>query len=183
MRRENPKCLIWRTVWLRWARRLTESLTAYVRGGGRLVLLADQPDSIPACTPGQQVIEPCFPYAQMIERTGTFWAGDWVSSFTWLRRDGHLRQLPGGPLVDFVFENIAPEYVLSGFSPQDFEAYVHAGMFLGWIHKNIALLAERHYGEGRAILTTFRLLRQAPEADPVATVLLDTLITMIHDRV
>jgi hypothetical protein len=165
------------------ARRLTEAITAYVRDGGQLLLLADQPDSIPACAPGQQVIEPCFPYTQMIARAGTFWAGDWVSSFTWLRRDGQLSQLPGDPLTDLVFENIAPEYVLSGFSRQDFEAHVYAGMFLGWIHRNVALLAVRHYGKGRALLTTFRLLRQAPEADPVATVLLDALIAMFDDRV
>lgn len=160
-------------------RRLTAALTDYVRAGGRLVLLADQPDSIPLCAPGQQVVEPCFPYAQQIAREGTFWAGDWVSSFTWLRREGVFSQLPDTPLADFAFENVAPKYVLSGFSQQSFEAHVHAGMFLGWVHKNVALLAERPYGAGKSVLTTFRLLDQEPGADPVATTLLDSLIAML----
>lgn len=163
------------------ARKLTDELTDYVRDGGRLVLLADQPDSIPACAPGQQVIEPCFPYAQQIAREGTFWAGDWVSSFTWLRRANIFQQLPDAPLTDFAFENVAPEYVLSGFGQQDFEAHVHAGMFLGWVHKNVALLAERQYGKGKAIVTTFRLMGQEPGGDPVATVILDAMMAMIKD--
>jgi len=160
------------------ARRLDDALTAYVREGGRLVLLADQPDSIPACAPGQQVIEPCFPYARQILRQGTYWAGDWVSSFTWLRRGGVFQNLPGGPLIDFAFEDVTPKYVLSGFGRQDFEAHVHAGMFLGWVHKNVAVLAQRHYGKGTSVLTTFRLLHGAPGVDPIATTLLDGLIAL-----
>lgn len=163
------------------ARQLTVELTDHVRNGGRLILLADQPDSIPACAPGQQVIEPCFPYAQQIERKGTFWAGDWVSSFTWLRRGRSLWQLPDAPLADAAFENITPEYVLSGFGQQDFEAHVHAGMFLGWVHKHVALLAERQYGKGKAVLTTLRLLDQDPECDPVATVIFDAMVRMLKD--
>jgi len=160
----------------RW---LTDTLTAYVREGGRLVLLADQPDSIPLCVSGQQVIEPCFPYARQILRQGTYWAGDWVSSFTWLRRGDVFQKLPGGPLIDFAFEDVTSEYVLSGFGRQEFEAHVHAGMFLGWAHKNVAVLAQRHYGKGTAVLTTFRLLHGAPGVDPIATMLLDGLIALV----
>lgn len=167
------------TADLALTRRLTDELTGYVRKGGRLVLLADQPDSIPVYAPGQQVIEPYFPYTQQLARKGTFWAGDWVSAFAWLRRRNAFRQLPDAPLTDFAFENVAPEYVLSGFGQQDFEAHVHAGMFLGWVHKNVALLAERHYGQGKAIVTTFRLLGQEPGVDPVATVILDAMIASV----
>ncbi len=155
---------------------LEQELTAYIREGGRVLLLADRDNAIRPCAPGPQVIEPCFPYAQLIRREDTFWAGDWVSSFSWLKRQGPFARLPGGPLLDHSFDRVIPDHVLVGFGAQDHAAFVHAGLFLGWIHKPVALIARRHYGQGAAVLTTFRLTRDAPGSDPVATVLLDALI-------
>ena len=81
-------------------------------------------------------------------------------------------------MLSFPFERVIPEYVLTGFVPADFQAQVHAGVFVGWIHKPVALLAERCDGQGRAVLTTFEVTADAPQADPSATTLLDALIEL-----
>ncbi|MBS1252125.1 MAG: Beta-galactosidase [Anaerolineales bacterium] len=150
------------------AHKLDEELGAYVRQGGRLLLLAGGPDAI----------ESDFAGVRIKAREGTPWSGDWASSFAWLRREGPFQRLPGGPLLDFAFDGVTPECVLVGFTPWDFEARVHAGIFVGWIHKPAALIAERRYGRGRAVLTTFRLTTNDPGSDPTATTLLDALIEL-----
>jgi hypothetical protein len=53
---------------------------------------------------------------------------------------------------------------------------VHAGLAVGWVHRPVALCVERSYGLGRMVASTFRLLRDAPGADPTATCLLDGMI-------
>jgi hypothetical protein len=51
-------------------------------------------------------------------------------------------------------------------------------MVLGWIHKPVAIALERGYGKGRLVVSTFRLFRDAPGADPTAARLLDNLIKL-----
>jgi hypothetical protein len=41
-----------------------------------------------------------------------------------------------------------------------------------------ALAVERRYGKGRFVVSTFRLFRDPPGADPTATVLLDSLLAL-----
>lgn len=148
--------------------RLDKEWVSYVREGGRLLLLADQPE---AMGPGLADV-------QIRSRADAPWEGDWISSFAWVRRKGPLARLPGGPLLDHSFERVIPECVLTGILPWEFEAHVHAGLFVGWIHQPVALIAERRYGRGRAVLTTFRLTNEAPQADPTATLLLDALVEL-----
>ena len=150
------------------AERLDETLVCYVRQGGQLLLLADDPDAI----------GPGFAGVRIQAREGSPWEGDWISSFAWLRREGPFAHLPGGPLLDHSFDGVIPECVLVGFQPWGFEAHVHAGLFVGWIHKPVALAAERHYGKGRAVITTFQLTNDVPGSDPTATTLLDALISL-----
>lgn len=158
------------------ARALDAQLTSYVRRGGRLLLLADSRGGIEPCLPGLHVIEPCFPFARLEARQDTLWQGDWISTFTWLRRHGPFARLPGGPLLERGFERVIPEFVLAGLRPQDFEARVHAGLVVGWVHKPAAVIAERPYGRGQAVISTFRLTTDPPGADPIATLLMDALI-------
>jgi hypothetical protein len=66
--------------------------------------------------------------------------------------------------------------VISGCNLLDFQARVHAGLVVGWIHKPVALTIERGYGKGRLLASTFRLFRDSPGADPTATVLLGSLL-------
>ena len=148
--------------------RLDAKLISYVREGGRLLLLAAQPEAI----------GPGFAGVQVQTREDTPWHGDWISSFTWLRREGPLACFPGGPLLDQSFDRVIPECVLTGIQPWEFESHVHAGLFVGWIHKPAAIIAERRYGNGKALLTTFQLLNDLPGLDPIATLMIDALIDL-----
>ena len=83
-----------------------------------------------------------------------------------------------GPLLDFSFDGLIPEYVLTGFTPQVFEADVHAGIFVGWIHKVAALIVERRYGQGKVVISTFQITAETLQTCPVAAVLLEALIEL-----
>jgi hypothetical protein len=151
------------------ALRNTPDLAAYVRGGGRAVLLPDE----------EGTLTPFFPHWQNVKvlaRDGTLWRGDWASSFAWLRRRGPFRALPGGPMIDQTFDRVIPTHVISGCNLLDFHARVHAALAVGWIHKPVGLAVERNYGEGHIVISTFRMMRDPPGADPTATALFDALI-------
>ena len=146
-------------------------IDAHVRQGGRLVLL---PDS-------EFELSPLFPHWQNVkvqERAETLWQGDWASSFGWLHRSQAFSRIPGEPLLDETFDRVLPTHVISGCNLIDFQARVHAGLVVGWIHKPVALAVERRYGKGRFVASTFRLFRDPPGADPTATVLLDSLLAL-----
>lgn len=153
----------------------SDRLADYVRSGGKLLLLPARP-----CP-----LQPFFPHWQNVrvqERDGTLWQGDWASSFSWLRRSGPFAALPGGPLLDETFDRVLPERVITGCNLLDFQARVHAGMVVGWVHRPAALAVERSYGRGRLLASTFRLFRDAPDVDPTASLLLDALIATTVQR-
>jgi hypothetical protein len=144
---------------------------SHVRGGGRLLLLPEIDCSL----------TPFFPHWQnvrVIGRDGTLWRGDWASTFSWLRRGQVFSRLPGGPLLDEAFDRVLPTKIITGCNLLDFQARVHGGMVIGWIHKPVATVVERGYGDGRIVVSTFRLFRDPPGVDPTATVLLDSLIEL-----
>lgn len=151
------------------ARTLDSALADAVREGKSLLLLAES----------DMPIYPFFPHWQNVQieaRKGTPWQGDWASSFSWLHRQGPFARLPGGPLLDLAFDRVIPMHVISGCNRHDFQGRVHAGMVVGWVHKPVALIVERGYGNGRFLATTFRLFRDPPLADPTATLLFDALV-------
>ena len=122
---------------------------------------------------------PFFPHWQAVKvlnRKDTLWSGDWASSFAWLRRSDPFAALPSGPLLDETFDRVIPTHVIAGCNLLDFQARVFGGLVVGWIHKPVALGVERSYGRGRLVASTFRLFRDAPGADPMATTLLDAMI-------
>ena len=148
------------------ARRLDHELHRWVQHGGHLLLLADGPEALSALLPRLRVVP----------RQGTVWQGDWASSFSWLKRSGPYATIPGGPLLDLSFSRVIPEHVIVGLSPWDFEGDVDAGLFVGWIHKPVALIARVRCGRGVVLITTFRLCHENVGADPVATTLLRALV-------
>ncbi len=153
------------------ARRHDAEIADYVRGGGHLLLCAEE----------EMPLYPFFPHWQSVyirERAGTPWQGDWASSFSWLDRSGIFADLPGGPMLDMNFEHVIPRHVIGGCNLLDFQARVHAGIVVGWIHKAAALVVERPYGKGRMVASTFRLFHQGVAADPVASVLARRLIDL-----
>ena len=153
------------------ARAHDEMICDAVRRGARLLLLPE----------AEGPLYPFFPHWQNVQvrgRNGTVWRGDWASSFSWLRRAGVFAGLPGGPLIDESFDRVIPSHVIAGCNSIDFQARVHAGLVVGWVHKPVALAVEQPYGRGHVVASTFRLFRDAPGADPTATVLLDSLIAL-----
>ena len=147
-----------------------KAVADHVRQGASLLLVPED----------EMSLYPFFPHWQAVKvqaRKGTLWAGDWASSFAWMRRSGHFARFPSGPLLDETMDRVLPEYVISGCNLLDFQARVFAGLVVGWIHKPVALGVERSYGRGRLVAATLRLFRDAPMADP-ATVLLDTLVEL-----
>ena len=153
------------------ARSHDEAVAGHVRNGASLLLLPER----------EMPLYPFFPHWQNVRvqpRAGTLWAGDWASSFSWMRRSGHFRRMPGGPLLDESFDRVLPDDVISGCNLLDFQARVFAGLAVGWIHKPVALGVERSYGRGRLVASTLRLLRDAPGEDPTATVLTDALVEL-----
>lgn len=157
------------------AMRNTPDLAAYVRGGGRALLLPEE----------EGTLTPFFPHWQnvkVVARDGTLWRGDWASSFGWLRRRGVFRDIPGGPLIDQTFDRVIPSHVISGCNLLDFHARVHAALVVGWIHKPVGLAVERNYGEGHIVISTFRLMRDPPGADPTAAALFDRLLAIASNK-
>ena len=154
---------------------LSDETAAFGREGGRVLILADGPDAVGPYFPRVDIFSP---QMQPHKRDGTPWSGYWVTSFSWLRRDGPFTRIPGDLFLDQSFERVIPDYVLEGFSPSEFEERVYAGIFVGWVNKMAALIGERRYGRGQVVLTTFRLLNDPPGHDPIATTLLDGLIEL-----
>lgn len=116
------------------------------------------------------------PGINLVERDGTIWRGDWIAGFSWVRRDGPFANIPGGPIVDLSFSGVIPHYLLTGFRPWEYGSNIHAGTVVGWVHKPAAIVAEKKVGRGGVAATTFRLLREAPGADPVAAALFDAMV-------
>jgi hypothetical protein len=123
-----------------------------------------------------------FPTIGVHERNGTMWRGDWITSFNWLRRHGAFAVFPGEPILDLAFDRVIPHHVLTGFRPWEFESRVHAGVFVGWAHKPAALIAERPFGRGKMVMSTFRLREDAPGCDPVASYLAEALLRTTFAR-
>ncbi|MCZ7572596.1 MAG: hypothetical protein M5U01_28915 [Ardenticatenaceae bacterium] len=144
---------------------MTDELRSYLQSGGRVLWLAEARDS-------QQTPLGSLGIAQ---RRGRSWQGDWASNFSWLRQDRMFRDIPTGGTVDFAFADLTPDQVIVGLSPRDFAADVHAGLFVGWIHHTVALVAERRFGSGRLLASTFRL-REHLQTNPVARIMFDDML-------
>jgi len=175
------------------ARAVDAGMVEAIRTGRHCLILADgvsgttlRSDPLPREQPFMPVIDAnpglpsaphhFFPGLAVVDRQGTMWRGDWISSFGWLRRNGAFATIPGGPIHDLAFDRVVPHRLLTGFQPWEYETRVHAGVIVGWVHKPAVTIGERRFGEGRLTATTFRLCEEAPGADPLATTLLDALI-------
>jgi hypothetical protein len=111
-------------------------------------------------------------------RRGNVWRGDWITNFGWLARRGAFADIPGGPMLDLSFDRVVPDHVLwASIRPWEYEAGIMpAGVVVGWVHKPAGYMMLRRFGRGKLVMTTFRLMRDPPGADPVASALVDRLI-------
>ena len=119
-----------------------------------------------------------FPGYALQNRHNTIWRGDWVGNFPWLRRDGAFSHIPGGPLLDMSFARVIPHQVLTHQRSWEFRGRVHSGTVVGWVHRPAAFVIEKRLGRGKLVISTFRLMRDAFDADPTATALWDGLIDL-----
>ncbi len=143
---------------------LDDACREFILRGGKVLFLAEQPDSLQAALPG----------LNLAARAGTPWQGDWASSFGWHR----FNQIPTGGVVDFSFAGLTPEVVIHGFAPRDFEQDVYAGLFVGWLHKPIPTIARKRLGNGELLVSAFRL-RENLDANPLARFLLFELLRLL----
>jgi len=150
---------------------LTDSWRQYAQEGGHVLWLAERPDSFQTHLGSWSVAA----------RQGRTWQGDWASSMSWLRQDRLFGRIPTGGTVDFAFADLTPDSVLVGLSPRDFASRVHAGLFVGWVHHVVALVAERRVDQGMLMACTFRL-REHLGAHPVATTMVDDMIGHLARR-
>jgi hypothetical protein len=148
--------------------RMTDELRPYVQQGGRVLWLAESSES------QQTHLGPI----SIAQRQGRSWQGDWASSMSWLRHDKLFGSIPTGGLVDFAFADLTPDAVIVGLQPRDFAGSVHAGLFVGWVHHVVALVAERAVDRGRLVICTFRLAEQIGR-HPTATTMVRDMITRL----
>lgn len=151
---------------------LTDGWRRYAQMGGHVLWLAERPESFQTHLGTWSVAA----------RAGRTWQGDWANSMSWLRQDRLFKDIPTGGTVDFAFADLTPDAVLVGLTPRDFATQVHAGLFVGWVHHVVALIAERRVDTGRLMACTFRL-REHLGVHPVATILLEDMIHHMARRV
>jgi hypothetical protein len=144
---------------------MTDELRWYTQNGGKVLWLAESPES-------QQAHLGAISIAQ---RHGRSWQGDWASSMSWIRQDKIFGGIPTGGTVDFAFADLTPETVIVGLNPRDFAANVHSGLFVGWAHHIVALVAERPVDRGRLMICTYRL-RDHLGSHPVATIMMQDML-------
>lgn len=144
---------------------MTDDLRWYLQEGGRILWLAESPDALQTHLAGLRIER----------RNGSRWQGDWASNFNWLRQDTLFGDIPTGNTLDFAFADIIPDHVILGLSARDYAEEVHAGLTVGWLHNTVGLVAERGFGLGRLLTSTFNLKENIGN-NPVATVMLHDLV-------
>ena len=144
---------------------LTDEARWFIQQGGRVLWLAETSESLQTYVGSLGIAQ----------RRGRSWQGDWASSLSWIRGDRVFGDLPTGGLVDFAFADLTPDTVIVGLSPRDFASHVHSGLFVGWIHHTVALVAERAIDKGLLLISTFKL-RDQLGSHPVATIMMRDMI-------
>ncbi len=140
-----------------------DAVERHLRGGGRVIVLANSKDALPARLP-----------FKVTPRAGSDLDGNWVTNFNWIKRDAApFRDVAFAPLLGFESAATVPQYVIQNVRAEDY-ADVMSGIFYGWLNNNAALAMQMRVGEGKAFVTTFRF--NAYGSDPYPTRLLDSMI-------
>ena len=147
---------------------LSEQWREHLMAGGKVLWLAETDEA-------QQVHWGGHHPVHIGPRKNTAWSGDWASNFNWLNQDVMFKDIPTGGRVDFAFADLTPDHVIHGMHPFHFANDVHAGMFLGWVHKAVALVAERRVGRGTLLTSTFRL-REQLATHPIAAIMVRDMV-------
>jgi glycosyl hydrolase family 2 len=140
----------------------TSALEAHVQSGGQVLLLAD-----PTILDGSDD-SVALPVGYVVSRAGSVWQGDWANSIAWVKKQGPLAQLPGGPLLEMEWAKLMPDAVLAGLPSWVQRSHSWAGLAVGWLHKSVSLLTVMPYGRGRILITTFKLNTTTLATDAIA---------------
>lgn len=107
---------------------------------------------------------------------GGAYSGNWMTCFSWLRPTVYQRLKVSSP-VTMPFEGIMPQHVILGLPWEDtrIQPDILAGQITGWLGHPAAHTLQFRYGQGRVIMTTYRL-REKLASHPVA-------VAMLHDLV
>lgn len=99
---------------------------------------------------------------------------DWnfISSFDWTR-PGVFAGWPPRSLLDLACQEIVPDRVLHGATPDQIRNEVSGGSFSGWVGTPTATIWSFQQGRGRLTVTTLRVLRAT---GPIATVARESLV-------
>jgi hypothetical protein len=126
--------------------KLDQQIRDLISSGHRAIVLANDKDALPS---GAIKITP---------RNGsTGYDGNWVTNFNWVNVNrAPFNAVAFDKLPGFEAEAVTPKFVIEGVKAEEYDD-VMSGIFLGWVNKNAALMIGAHRGEGRAIITTFRL--------------------------
>jgi len=140
-----------------------DAVERHLRGGGRVIVLANSKEALPARLS-----------FKVTPRAGSDLDGNWVTNFNWIKRDAApFREVAFAPILGFESTATVPQYVIQNVRADDY-ADVMSGIFYGWLNNNAALAMQMRVGEGKAFITTFRF--DAYGSDPYATRLLDAMI-------
>jgi len=154
-------------------RTLTDAHREYMLNGGKVVLLAEEDDAVQ--TIGGRI--------HLIKRDGSPWQGDWATSALWISQDKVFSNVSESGQIDFTFADLTPRHVMAGLSPIDFINRVHAGIYMGWVHRGAATVLERRVGRGALLASTLRLSPNLA-TNPLAQTLLDQMVEYVaglHD--
>ncbi len=150
----------------------TKAAEAYLQSGGHALLLAD-----PTGPHGSQSNIP-LPVGQIMSREDSVWQGDWANSISWVRKQGPLAHLPGGPLLEMEWSRLMPDAVLAGLPSWVQRDHSWAGLAVGWLHKAVSLLALMPYGRGQILVTTFKLNATTLANDTIAQALFAGMLNL-----
>lgn len=149
-------------------RTLTDAHRTHMLNGGKVLLLAEEDDAVQTIA-GR---------IHLIPRDGSPWQGDWATSALWINQDKVFENVCESGQLDFTFADLTPRHVMVGLSPIDFINRVHAGIYMGWVHRGAATVLERRVGRGVLLVSTLRLSANLG-ANPLADTLLDQMIAYL----
>jgi len=111
------------------------------------------------------------PIGSIALREGSVWQGDWANSIAWVKKQGPLAHIPGGPLLEMEWANLMPDAVLAGLPSWMQRSHSWAGLAVGWLHKSVSLLTIIPHGRGQILITTFKLNTTTLATDAIAQAL------------
>jgi hypothetical protein len=146
------------------------TLEVHVQNGGQVLLLADTTASHDKNIP--------LPVGSIALRENSVWQGDWANSISWVKKQGPLGNLPGGPLLEMEWANLMPDAVLAGLPSWVQRDHSWAGLAVGWLHKSVSLLTVMPYGRGQILVTTFKLNATTLASDAMAQALFAGMLNL-----